>query len=49
MSFYPSGILNEIGLISDCTLFTGVPGGTKFPISPAFVIASLFVIFMIDV
>ena len=44
-----SGELIEIVLISGCKLFTGVPGKTKFPVAPASDIASLFVIFVVDV
>ena len=44
LSLDPSGMLIDIGLISGCKLFTGVPGRTKFPVAPASNIASLFVI-----
>ena len=30
LSFDQFGILTEIGLLAGCTLFTGVPGRTKF-------------------
>ena len=45
----PSEKLIVIGLIAGCRFFTVVPGRKKIPVSPASSMASLLVIFMIDV
>ena len=49
LSLDPSGILTVMDLISDCKFFTGIPGRTKFTVATASDIASLLVIFMINV
>ena len=49
LSLYPSGRLIDIGFITGCKFFTGVPGRKKYPVAPASAIASLFVVFFIDV
>ena len=48
LSLDPSGMLIDIGLISGCKLFTGVPGRTKFPVAPASAIASLLFVLVSD-
>ena len=49
LSLYLSRRFMDIGLLSGCTLCTGVPGTKKFPVAPASAMASCLVIFIIYV
>ena len=40
LSFYPSRILMEIGILAGCNFFTEVPDRTKCPVAPVSALAS---------